>query len=314
MAKVSIVCVTYNRRELLLSCLRSCVRQDYPQLEILALVNGSEDGSSEAVAQEFPQVRRLETHRNLGVFPALNIAIANTDGDYIMMMDDDAYFKSNDAITKLLAALIDDSTLGAVTCNLEGPSEQPVETDRYLSVFTTGFTMVPRKVFTDWVGYFPDLFFRSAGETYVCTTLWEMGKTVKRLSGVRMYHERAMHGRSDRDWKFYGLRSQILCAVMREPWYLLVPSLLSKAIKSLFQFISWGHFLNWFRAWWSATANLPEAFRLRRPISWRTRKLLWRLNEDAVTDINALPEYRRVVSGVTITDRLESVGNVTSGI
>ena len=310
MPKVSIVCVSYNRRELLLECLRSCVTQQHQELEIVALINGSEDGSAAAVGEEFPQVRILETHRNLGFFPALNIAIANTGGDYLMMMDDDAYFLNSNAITTLVGALRDDPSLGAVTCNLEGPSETPVETDRYISVFTTGFTMVPRKVFTEWVGYFPDLFFRSAGETYVCTTLWEMGKTVKRVRDVRMYHERAMHGRSDRDWKFYGLRSQILCAVMREPWYLLIPSLASKAVKSLFQFISAGHFTNWIRAWCSAFANLPEAFRLRRPISWRTRKLLWRLEKEVVTDINALPEYRRVTSAVALSNTLESVGNL----
>jgi GT2 family glycosyltransferase len=309
MPKVSIICVSYNRRDLLLKCLRSCVIQDYSDLEILALINGSEDGSAATVRNELPQVRILETHRNLGFFPALNIAIANTGGDYLMMMDDDAYFLDPDAISKLLSALLDDPSLGAVTCNLEGPSETPVETDRYLSVFTTGFTMVPRQVFTEWVGYFPDLFFRSAGETYVCTTLWEMGKTVKRLSGVRMYHELAMHGRSDRDWKFYGLRSQILCAVMREPWYLLLPSLFSKAIKSLVQFISWGHLTTWIKAWVSAIVNLPEAYRLRRPISWRTRKLLWRLNEEAVTDINSLPEYRRVTSAVALSKPLESLSN-----
>lgn len=310
MAKVSIVCVTYNRRDLLLKCLRSCVEQDYADLEILALVNASEDKSAEAVAQEFPQVQVIETHRNLGFFPALNIAIANTRGDYIMMMDDDAYFLSADAITRLIKAFTDDPTLGAVTCNLEGPKETPVESDRYISLFTTGFTMVPRKVFTEWVGYFPDLFFRSAGETYLCTTLWEMGKSVKRLSDVRMYHELAMHGRSDRDWKFYGLRSQILCAVMREPWYLLFPSLLSKAVKSLFQFIGWGHTLTWISAWSSALIHLPEAFCLRRPISWRTRKLLWRLNEEVVTDIHTLPEYKRVVSGLALSKRLESVENL----
>src|SRR5438105_7284629 len=111
MPKVSIICVSYNRRELLLKCLRSCVIQDYPDLEILTLINGSEDGSAAAVRNELPQVRILETHRNLGFFPALNIAIADTDGDYMMMMDDDAYFLNPDAISKLLTALLDDPSL-----------------------------------------------------------------------------------------------------------------------------------------------------------------------------------------------------------
>jgi len=109
MPKVSIICVSYNRRDLLLKCLRSCVIQDYSDLEILALINGSEDGSAATVRNELPQVRILETHRNLGFFPALNIAIANTGGDYLMMMDDDAYFLDPDAISKLLSASLSGS-------------------------------------------------------------------------------------------------------------------------------------------------------------------------------------------------------------
>jgi GT2 family glycosyltransferase len=253
------------------------------------VVNPSGDGTEEAIRREFPTVNVIRTHENLGFFPALNLAIANTTGDYIMTVDDDAYFLDPHAITRLVKALEDEPKLGAVTCNLEGPTETPITgSDRYIHVFTTGFTMVPRKAFTEWVGYYPDMFFRSGGETYLCTTLWDLGKRVKRLHNVRMYHERAMEGRSDRDWKFYGLRSQILCVIMREPWFVIIPSLLSKWSKSLFQFIYWGYFFTWVRAWFSALFYTPAGLRLRRPIRWRTQKLLWRLRKNVVSDAASL--------------------------
>ena len=293
--KVSIVCVTYNRRELAIQCIESCFQQDYPDLEVLILVNASTDGSEAAFRERFPQARIMTTHKNLGFFPALNIAIANTTGEYVMMMDDDAYFKSADAITKLVEAFKVEPKLGAVTCNLEGPRETPiVGGDQYIPVFTTGFTLIPRKVFTEWIGYYPDIFFRSAGETFVCSTLWDMGKPVKRLEHVRMHHEHAMHGRSMNDFKFYGLRSQVLCTIMRDPWFLIAPSLLSKASKSFSQFVRWGHPLTWAHVWLSALVHLPEALRLRRPISWRTQKLLWRLRKEVVRDVSHLPEYKPV--------------------
>ncbi len=289
---VSIVCVTYNRRDLVVQCLDSCVKQNYPALEIIVVVNFSGDGTEEVIKEKFPQVRVIQTHRNVGAFPAYNLAIANSRGDYIMTVDDDAYFWDSEAITNLVAAFQKEQELGAVTCNIEGPAEMPLnEWDRYIHVVKTGFTMIPRKVFTEWVGYYPDLFFRDAGETYICTALWELGKPVKCLHQVRMYHYQAIQGRSDKDCKYDGLRSQILCSLMREPWYLLVPSLFSKLCKSLFSFIRWNHFFTWIQVWLSALLHVPGALSQRRPISWSTQKLLWQLRKEFVSDLSTIPQY-----------------------
>ena len=286
---VSIVCVTYNRKNYILRCLESCLQQDYSNLEIVVVVNPSGDGTEEAIQKQYPQINLIYTHCNLGFFPALNLAIANTKGDYIMTVDDDAYFMSSSAISDMVQAFEKEPNLGAITCNIEGPYEGDLNTqDRYIRVFKTGFTMLPKQVFTEWVGFYPDLFFRSAGETYVCTALWNLKKPVKCLSQVRMYHDRTMQGRSDKDWKFYGLRSQILCSVMREPIYLLIPSLISKCCKSLFLFIKWGHFITWIETWISSFIHIPYAFNLRRPISWRTTKLLRKLDRNIISDISLI--------------------------
>lgn len=284
--KVSILCVTYNRRELALRCLKSCVEQNYPNLEIIVVVNPSGDGTEESISKAFPQTQVIRTHKNIGFFPALNLAIANSVGDYLMTIDDDAHFIDNHAITHLVSVFEKEPVLGAVTCSLVGPYEKPPEaSDRYIDVFTTGFTMLPRKAFTEWVGYYPDLFFRSVGETYISSQLWELGRPVKRLSHVRMYHERAMEGRSDWDWKFHALRSQILCALMRDPWYLVVPHLLSIKFKSFFQYLRWGHFWMWISAWLSAFYHIPQALHYRHPIGWKTQRRLWRLRKKVVSQV-----------------------------
>lgn len=288
---VTIICVTHNRRNLVFQCLDSCVRQDYPNLEILVVVNGSTDGSEQAIRRGFPQAKIISTHTNLGIFPALNLAIANASGDYIMNVDDDAHFIDCCAISELVKAFEESPILGAVTCNLEGPTEAPLNGgDRYVHCFPAGFTLLPKRVFTEWVGYYPDIFFRDAGETYISTALWDLGRPIKKLCQVRMYHWRALEGRSDRDWKFHGLRSQILVTLMREPWYLVPASLFSKWCRSLVHCIRWGHFLTWVYAWWSVLFYVVDALRLRRPISWRTQRLLWWLRNHAVSDMRTLPQ------------------------
>lgn len=294
-ATVAILCVTHGRPDYLRQCLQSCARQDYPRFELVVVINPV-DAASEAVVREAaPRARVVRTHRNLGFFPALNLALANTDADYVMIVDDDARFLSDDALRRLLREFQREPSLGAVTCNLEGPTETSIENgDEYIRAFTTGFTMLPRKVFTEWVGYIPDVFFRSAGETYLCTLLWEQRRPVKRVQDVRMYHALAWQGRSLRDWRFYALRSQVLCAVMREPAGWLLPVLASKLGKSFVQYIRWGSFGIWLHAWLSSLLHLPEAIRLRRPISPATRRLLAALERAPVHDLAQCAEWRQL--------------------
>jgi len=291
-AEVTVLCITHGRPELVRKCLESCVRQDYPHLEIVVVVNPQDTTSETAVREVAPNAKIIRTHRNLGFFPALNVGLANTDAEFVMMVDDDAWFLQDNAVTRLVDEFRREPNLGAVTCNLEGPHETPITGgSRYVREFTTGFTMMPRQVVSEWVGYVPDIFFRSAGEYYWCSVLWEQQRPVKKIESVRMYHALAKQGRSKRDWHFHSQRSQILCAVMREPALWLIPVLLSKFAKGLIFFIRLRAFGTWCHAWTSALINLPEAIRYRRPVSSATRKLLARLDTEPVLSLTGCHEW-----------------------
>jgi GT2 family glycosyltransferase len=293
---VSVLCVTHGRRDLLLQCIESCDGQNYRNKEIIIVFNPNDPETERIVKNRFPNVCSLGTDQNIGFFPALNLAIAESAADYLMIVDDDAHFLRDDALAALVKTFENEPRLGAVTCTLEGPREKPADrVDRYISVFTTGFTMFPRRAVTEWVGYFPKLFFRSAGETFLCTQLWEQLRPVKRLSNVRMFHALAVEGRSIRDWRFYGLRSQLLCAVMREPATWLGPVLLSKLMKSFSQYIGYRQPGLWLKAWASFLFHLPEAIRQRRPISTATRAFLRFLDKTTVTNLDESPEWRHLV-------------------
>lgn len=289
---VSVLCVSHGRPQLLAECLRSCARQRYPRFDIVVVLNPADEASEQAVGTAAPHAKIIRTHRNIGFFPALNLAIANISADYIMIVDDDARFLDDGALAALIRQFTLDPSLGAVTCNLEGPFETPISGgDRYIRAFTTGFTMMPRRVVTEWVGYFPDIFFRSAGETFLCTALWDQRRSIKRVENVRMHHELAQQGRARSDFLFHALRSQLLCAVMREPAAWLLPVLASKFGKSLMFHLRNGALAIWAHAWLSFVFNLPTAFRFRSPISANTRRLLRRLDAQVVHDLNQCREW-----------------------
>ena len=87
--RFSVVIVTYNRRDLLLGCLRAVADLDYPDYEIVVADDGSTDGSLEAVRRQFPQARCLPHPVNTGEAAARNRGVRAAAGDIIAFTDDD---------------------------------------------------------------------------------------------------------------------------------------------------------------------------------------------------------------------------------
>jgi GT2 family glycosyltransferase len=86
------IVLNYNGRDLTLQTVESLLGSDYPELELLVIDNGSTDGSEQAVAERFPQVRNLRTVDNLGISGGLNLGFRyglEQGFDYLMPMNND---------------------------------------------------------------------------------------------------------------------------------------------------------------------------------------------------------------------------------
>lgn len=91
--QVSIVFLAYNRREQLRESLRRMlVEGGYPsdRLEVIVVDNASEDGTAAMVREEHPEVRLIENEQNEGA-PGWNTGFRVARGDYVLILDDDAY-------------------------------------------------------------------------------------------------------------------------------------------------------------------------------------------------------------------------------
>jgi GT2 family glycosyltransferase len=103
---VSIVFLVYDRREELRESLRRMLFESGYDGEIEAIVvdNASTDGSGAMVREEFPQVRLIERDENIGV-PAWNDGVAVAKGDWVLVLDDDAYLLPGDLTRAVDAAV-----------------------------------------------------------------------------------------------------------------------------------------------------------------------------------------------------------------
>lgn len=100
---VSVIIVSYNTRELTLSCLQSVFdHTTRVRYEVIVVDNASGDGSAEAVATQFPRARLFAQEQNLGFGLANNFAARHGRGRYILLLNPDTVVL-NSAIDRLVA-------------------------------------------------------------------------------------------------------------------------------------------------------------------------------------------------------------------
>jgi len=112
---VAVVVPAYNEIVGIEAAVRSLAGSDYPDLEIVVVDDGSDDGTAEAVERlALPRVRVVRKE-NGGKASALNVGIAATTAPVVVMVDGDTLFET-DTIRKLVQPLVDPN-VGAVSGN-----------------------------------------------------------------------------------------------------------------------------------------------------------------------------------------------------
>jgi N-acetylglucosaminyl-diphospho-decaprenol L-rhamnosyltransferase len=93
-ARVSVLIVSYNTRDLLLEALGALSGAD---VELIVADNASADGSPDAVAQHFPSVRLALLPTNRGFAAGVNQAAALASGDVLLLLNPDAVLSADGA-------------------------------------------------------------------------------------------------------------------------------------------------------------------------------------------------------------------------
>src|ERR1051326_3261997 len=87
---ISIVIVNWNAKDLLRECLASLVgKASGLAVEVIIVDNASTDGSAEMVEREYPAFRLIRSDSNLGFAAANNLAIKQSSGKYVALVNSD---------------------------------------------------------------------------------------------------------------------------------------------------------------------------------------------------------------------------------
>jgi GT2 family glycosyltransferase len=116
MAQITVAIVSWNTRELLARCLASVPAG----LDVWVVDNGSTDGSADMVRTDHPNVRLVESERNLGFGGAVNLVARSTSTPLLLIANADVALEPG-ALDALRAALDADPGAGAVAPRLVLP-------------------------------------------------------------------------------------------------------------------------------------------------------------------------------------------------
>lgn len=123
--KASVIVLSWNGRDYLAECLDAVLSQDYPDLEVIVVDNGSTDGSANFTAEHYPQVRLVCNERNLGFAAGSNCGLRAASGDVLVLLNQDTVVQPG-----WLAALVNafkDETVGVAGCKILYPDGETIQ-------------------------------------------------------------------------------------------------------------------------------------------------------------------------------------------
>jgi N-acetylglucosaminyl-diphospho-decaprenol L-rhamnosyltransferase len=139
--RVSALVVTYNTRDLVLETLASLAAE--PDLETIVVDNASADGTAEAIAAAFPDVRLVRSAVNLGFAAGTNLAARQARGEYLLLLNPDAALCAG-ALPTLLGVLDAHPRAAATSPALIYPGGRPQDSAfRFPGLVQVGLDLFP---------------------------------------------------------------------------------------------------------------------------------------------------------------------------
>jgi len=134
---VAIVIVNWNKKDYLLSLLRSLESLNYNNYEIIVVDNASSDDSVSALKENYPDIELIVTEKNLGGAGGFNTgmrqALKYDKYEFIWLLDNDASVE-NDTLIELIKALEDDEQIGAAGSMIVNPDNKDLIVELGLNI------------------------------------------------------------------------------------------------------------------------------------------------------------------------------------
>ncbi len=229
---VSVVIPAFNRRDSVLQLLGDLYRQTGISFEVIVVDDCSPDGTADAVAAAFPQVRLLRNSRNGGPAVSRNRGIEAAQGEFIVGVDSDVTVPDRGLLAKAAAALRGHPEAAMLAFRLyaaDGHSEdgprwwhpQPLATHAAKSFPThyfSGTGYAGRRTDLLAAGLYPEILYMHYEEVELAFRVLDRGRVILYCPDLPVVHHAHPVAARSKIKVFYKPRNQILVALACYPW------------------------------------------------------------------------------------------------
>ncbi len=274
---VSIAIVTCNRRDLLARALTSAHAQSYRLLEVVLGDNASRDDTVAMVEKEWPAVKIIRLHRNIGCQPGRNIAMKNCRGKYIFNLDDDGIL-TRDTIECIVERFEADPDIAVIECETPPLEERPHyvvnkgKNERWIANFRGGAHAIRRSVL-EKAGFFPE-FPRSGSEAVMAARILDCGFRALHLPQAVMFHPSNQQETIVREAMYYAGGHYLKREVLMTPFPQCIFRGLWRSLRGLGRAVKNRCPGAYIRGVFRFFLDLPDALENRNPVTRDTMKII----------------------------------------
>lgn len=278
---VSVIIVTWNRKDDVLETVGSVYCQDYTNVEVVVVDNGSTDNTVGAVHAAYPAITTIALERNLGASAGRNPGIVAARGEIIFLLDSDASL-AQDTLTRIVGKFQEAPEVGVIACKIVNATTKQIdrhagwvfsEKDRadqdcefFSYSFSEGGCAFRAEVFRQ-AGPFSDLLFFGREGEELSLRVWDAGYQIVYYPQALVFHRvspQQQIPRSDRD--YFDLRNSLYLYVLRYPWWMLAAMTPLRVGVSLVRAIKRGQTRETLTALRDVGRSLPPLWKQRLPI------------------------------------------------
>ncbi|MBC8424407.1 glycosyltransferase [bacterium] len=281
MSRISVVVLTYRRREAVLALLAELEALRDGNLEVIVVDNGSDDGTAEAVAGDHPGVELVVLDENRGV-GARNEGLARATSEIVVTLDDDMLGLGAADLERLRDVFADRPRLGALCFKVTRPGSdavrdwvhrQPAErADETFDTYeiTEGAVAYRRAALAESGLYRADFFISHEG-LELAYRLLDRGWEIAYDGGVAVEHHHAAGGRTNWRRYYYDTRNLFWVATLHQPWGYALRYLALGVTAMGFYALRDGFLTTWLKAVRDGLRGVSALKRERRVWNERTR-------------------------------------------
>ena len=219
MPKLTVIIVNYNVKFYVEQCLHS-LRKALADVdaEVYVVDNHSHDGSVEYLQERFPQLNIIACMHNYGFAYANNVAIKQSQSEYVLLLNPDTFVAEN-AIQTMLNFMDEHPQTGGIGVQMLGADGQKaMESRRGLPSPMVSFYKM-----SGLCARFPQS--KRFGKYYLSYLLWDAPARIEVISGACMMVRREAFdkvGLLDEDYFMYGEDIDLSYRILKagyENWY-----------------------------------------------------------------------------------------------